>query len=109
MAVFFRNHQWQVTTNGLEAVDELLSQRIPYDRLLNVRILDSQPLYEWPLHMAEKTWLDYRAFAEAYLFALRQHFQPAEIDKGRMELSIDKGREIAEHVQRTKAADPDSV
>ena len=37
MTVFFKNHQWQVTNNGLETVAELVDSYIPHNRLLNLR------------------------------------------------------------------------
>ena len=102
MTVFFKNHQWQLTNNGLETVAELVDSYIPRSRLLNLRTGGSESLYEWPLHMAEKTWLDYGAFEEVYRIALQQHSQLAEVNLDRLEKSIEKGRDIAEHIQATK-------
>jgi len=97
--VFFKNHQWQVTNNGLETVAELVDSYIPHNRLLNLRTTGSESLYELPLHMAEKTWLDYCAFEEAYRMALQHHSRHAEVNSDCLEKSIEKGRGIAKRIQ----------
>jgi hypothetical protein len=96
MTVFFKNHQWQVTNNGLETVAELIDSHIPHSRLLNLRTAGSELLYEWPLHMAEKTWLDYGAFEEAYRMALQHPSRPADFNSDCLEKSINKGRAISQ-------------
>jgi len=103
MTEFFKNRQWQVTNDGLETVAELVNSYIPHSKLLNLRTGGSESLYEWPLHMAEKTWLDYGAFEEAYRIALQQHIQITEVNLDRLEKSIDKGRAIAQRVRQKSA------
>ncbi|HEY2245808.1 MAG TPA: hypothetical protein VGH70_00025 [Bradyrhizobium sp.] len=93
MDVVFRNKQWQVTEYGLESVNEIIGSRIPCNLLLKIR--DSELLYEWLLHMAEKTWVDFAAFEQAFRVAIDWHAPASLIDGTRFELSIHRGREIS--------------
>ena len=101
MSALFRNNQWQVTTHGLEPVNVMVGSLIPCDELLKLRAGES--LYEWPLHMAEKTWIDYSAFEQAFRMALERHTTGGQLDPVRLDLSIRKGRDIARRIQLHRA------
>ena len=73
--VFYKNAQWAVTEWGLEAARRghrpntlsLLHQ------LLERGGIGHGELYDWPLHLAEKTWINIDAFNEAFAEALKHH------------------------------------
>jgi len=65
----FRNNQWAITTYGIECLDG--SCPIDRARLSETRL--GSDLYDLPLHMAEKSWVDLKAFLEAFRWALSYH------------------------------------
>lgn len=71
MAILFQNKQWAVTDAGLHSI-EPYQYEIPAERLLETAN-DSTKLYDWPYHMAEKTWIDMAAFEEAFRKATEVH------------------------------------
>jgi hypothetical protein len=92
--VLFKNSQWAVTDWGLEAArpgapSEYL---IPAHRLLERGGIGNGGFYDWPLHLAEKTWVDINAFNEAFVEALKHHkgkFRE-EVNKKMLLASIDQ-------------------
>lgn len=76
--VLWQGEQWAVTEYGIECRDGTYA--IDASRLLKKRIGTNQ--YDWPLHMAEKVWVDLddfqRAFAVGCLLhhgvSITQHF-----------------------------------
>ncbi|WP_398464436.1 hypothetical protein [Tardiphaga sp.] len=73
MAQLFENQQWRVTHSGLEAKSDVPTVYIPAAELLRKRVVSDGWLYEWPLHVAENSWVDFPAFAEAFKEALSHH------------------------------------
>ena len=57
---FFKNRQWAVTDSGLEAVIGETEYVIPAARLLAIDGIGGGKYYDWPLHMAAKTWIRHR-------------------------------------------------
>ena len=95
--VLFENHQWRVTGYGMEPVKPALASELSANRLLEER----DGYYNWPVHMAEKTWVDIGAFIEAFIKALELHagkFDGA-VDSTKLTASIDKAREEARRSQ----------
>lgn len=87
---------WRVTKYGLETIipNTFTEYAIPADRLLP----NDNPEYDWQLHLAQKSWVDFEQFLKTYDDAL-------EIHRGRYRETIDrsqilKNRELA----RAKAA-----
>jgi len=75
---FFKNAQWKVTRYGLEC------RTTGYD--IQARTLGHLrgQLPEWPLHMAEKNWVDVRLFVDAFRAAIDLHhvaLDAAALDK----------------------------
>jgi len=95
--VLFENLQWQVTDYGMESV----RKNAPYyhfnaERLLEMEGAGTGKLYDWPLHMAEKTWVDIEAFIDAFKQAVRIHASKlGKVDSAVLERSFAKARQIA--------------
>jgi hypothetical protein len=102
----FENYQWKVTDFGIEAVGGAPvpgRQDItpPYEfeakRLLEITDRGKKRYYDWPVHMAEKTWVDIEAFLEAYTHALDIHkgTYSGEVDNAMLKDSFFEARRIA--------------
>ena len=81
-APIFKNSQWSVTDFGLEANRGATLPNIkgatPTYEIAAKRLLESTTrgaaiFYDWPVHMAEKTWVDIEVFIEAFDAALKAH------------------------------------
>jgi hypothetical protein len=69
--IWWRGKQWAVTAYGVECLDG--SYFFEAKRLLeNLE-------YPWPLHMAEKNWVDIDEFATAWMIAILLHGQARKI------------------------------
>src|SRR3954447_26621724 len=94
--VFFKNAQWVVTEWGLEAArpGAPCEYFIPAHRLLERGGIGHGVLYDWPLHLAEKTWINVDAFNEAFAEALKHHKGKyrGDVDKKILLASIDYTR-----------------
>jgi hypothetical protein len=65
------NHQWVVTSYGIEAMGHN-HYNVPMERLATLR--EGHPgAADWPLHVAERDWVDIEAFLEAFFYALDHH------------------------------------
>jgi len=73
MATVFENHQWEVTDYGVESKRPAPTYNFEAARLLETADHGHGPMYDWPVHMAEKTWVDIEAFIEAFEQALAIH------------------------------------
>ncbi len=71
--VLFENHQWKVTDYGVESVKPAPTYHFYAERLLEERGAGDGEYYDWPAHMAEKSWVDIRAFNEAFAKAIELH------------------------------------
>ena len=98
--VLFQNHQWSVTDYGVESV----RPEAPYYHFEKRRILETEnrgdELYDWPIHMAEKTWVDIEAFIEVFLKAIELHAGSfkGKVDEAMLQKSIERARrEAARH------------
>lgn len=94
--VYFTNAQWAVTEYGIECIGDS-----PYDIAAH-RVSEMRgPHYEWPLHMAGKTWVKVDAFNEALRFAL-QEFPGHTLNEGAWTATM---RELAARDERGAASD----
>jgi hypothetical protein len=93
--ILFANSQWAVTNYGLQCLTD------PYDidaeRLGKFRLWASPARYDWPLHLAEKEWVDIVAFCEAFREALRIHGKryKGKLDMAQLEATIEKACDLA--------------
>lgn len=90
----FQNSQWKLTPIQLESTVSLSMAAIPLTDLLRLRIVGAEVLYEWPLHFAEKSWVDIEAFFEAYIVALSSR-PTLQAQGDRLEASFAKARLVA--------------
>ena len=70
----YENWQWAVTDYGLVSV----KPGAPYEyEIAAKRLLETanhgETIYDWPIRLAEKNWVDLDSFLEAYTKALEIH------------------------------------
>lgn len=93
----FKNRQWAVTKYGLEVLKPEPPYEIQASRLTETTTRDDKTFYDWPVHMAEKTWVNVAAFEEAFEQALRAHkgrYSP-DVDPDMLAASFAMARQIA--------------
>ena len=107
----FKNWQWAVTDYGVESVHGATSPTIdgitpPYHfdatRLVEMTERPNGTFYDWPVHMAEKTWVDIDAFNEAFEKALelRQGRYSPVLDPEMLRASFVEARRISAESRR---------
>jgi hypothetical protein len=103
VAVLYENHQWAVTEHGIESVKPAPTYPIEANRLLERDGVGRGKLYDWPVHMAQKSWVDIEAFIDAFSRALRLHAgkYKGDADPDTLRASISEARREA-----AKRADP---
>lgn len=99
----FRNKQWAVTKSGMHTIGKEPGYRYEIERSRLTELAtyaEHNGLYDWVTHLADKTWINYPAFVEAFRVALRVHegkYKP-RVDPDILERSIIAGRAtIMEH------------
>jgi hypothetical protein len=92
--IFFENHQWRVTAYGVESLEPGITYELPAERFLES---SRGAVYDWPVHMAEKNWIDIEAFIEAFTKALSLHAGKLKgtVDRAKFTASIVKARQQA--------------
>jgi len=95
----YQNRQWAVTDWGLTSV----KPGAPYEyEIVASRLLETanhgETIYDWPSQLAEKTWVDFDAFIEAYKQALVLHAvkYKGTVDSVMLERSIQYARHSLE-------------
>lgn len=93
--LLYKNRQWAVTDYGVESLRS--APYYPFDktRLLESTDFGSGEMYDWPIHMAEKTWVDIEAFIEVFLKAIDLHGYKGKVDAAMLEKSIERSRREA--------------
>jgi hypothetical protein len=87
----FTNSQWSVTERGIESVTPVIlpPMLIEAPKLLQIRSAGTATFYEWPLHMAEKSWVELESFNEAFLAAVKHHAEKLPVmDQDMMSASL---------------------
>jgi hypothetical protein len=95
--ILFENHQWQVTDYGVESVKPAPGYHFEARRLLENESAGQGELYDWPVQMAEKNWVDIEAFIEAFVKALDLHAGSCKgkVDQAILRESIAQARRVA--------------
>jgi hypothetical protein len=92
--LLYKNRQWAVTDYGVESL-----KSAPYYHFDKGRILETGnrggEMYDWPLQMAEKTWVDIEAFIEIFQKAIDLHGYAEKVDKDMLSRSLEKARHEA--------------
>jgi hypothetical protein len=91
LPVHFINRQWAVTGYGLECVEPGSRYEAEGSRMNEMR--PGTDLYDWPVHMAEKEWVDLEAFIEAFEQALRLYC-PKDFDVDRFARTVGEAHRI---------------
>ena len=93
----FKNHQWEVNEDGLDSCGDAPHYEVDAKRLSETTDRLGILYYNWPVHMAEKIWVDIEAFIEAFTKALDIHkgVYPYPKDEEMLERSIVKARKEA--------------
>jgi hypothetical protein len=95
--VLFENHQWQVTDYGMESAKPAPTYHFEGRRLLETQGAGMGEMYDWPVHMAEKTWVDVEAFIEAFTQALKLHSDKiGKVNDDMLRASLAKARREAQ-------------
>lgn len=71
--ILYQNHQWKVTKYGLETKKPASPYHFEAERLSELTERSGETLYDWPIHMAEKNWVDLKEFIDAFKKALGFH------------------------------------
>jgi hypothetical protein len=92
--VLFENHQWRVTAFGMESIEPAPTYELSAERFLES---NRGELYDWPVHMAEKSWIDIEAFIEAFTMALSLHAGKLKgpVDPAQLSATIAKAHQQA--------------
>jgi hypothetical protein len=95
--VLYQNHQWAVTDYGVESVKPAPTYHFNAERLLEAAGAGMGKLYDWPVHMAEKSWVSIDAFNDAFVKAIEIHAGRYEgkVDQAKLTASIAKSRDEA--------------
>lgn len=101
----FENSQWAVTEDGLDTIESEPFYEIDAADLVKTVNLDGDIYYDWPLHMAAKTWLDVEAFIEAFTLALDVHRRrlPFRVDPDLLQKSLLEVRRTHARVRQRMA------
>jgi hypothetical protein len=54
-------------------------------------------VYDWPIHLAEETWVDTEALVEAFTRAIEIHKSKGDVDPKMLIKTIGEARAIARH------------
>ncbi|MFB0493630.1 hypothetical protein ABIE45_006286 [Methylobacterium sp. OAE515] len=95
--VLFENRQWRVDEDGVESVDPAPEYWFEAKRLSETTARSGETFYDWPLQMADKTWIDIEAFIEAFTKALELHagkYAPP-VDEDMLARSVERARREA--------------
>ncbi|WP_156373702.1 hypothetical protein [Rhizobium sp. Leaf386] len=94
MTVLFENNQWRVTETRLQTAPGTMQYEIDAHRLLETTPRGAKTYYFWPVHMAEKLWVDYSDFQNAFIKAidLLNGKYEGKLDSEMLEESLALGR-----------------
>jgi hypothetical protein len=102
--LLWQGRQWVVTSRGMRPAASQMHYWIGKERLAEARPFSAGVLADWPLHMAEKDWVDIEDFLQVWVKACKLH----HTDLGRINvaLSIKEARELS---REDRAAQEGSV
>ena len=92
----FENAQWIVEEDGMGPVETLPPYDIAIERVFEITKRGDKTFYDWPVHMAEKTWVEAPLFNAAFDRAIR-HYSKASgqpIDESMLRASYEEALRI---------------
>ncbi len=95
------NRQWAVTDYGMATVSPAPEYHLEAKRLLETGSAGREEMYHWPVHLAEKTWVDIEAFVQAFARAIEIHKRKynGDVDPKMLSTSLGEARALARHRQ----------
>ncbi len=99
----WQGRQWAVTEYGIEARDGRYV--IDAARLSETREFRGQRLPSWPLHMAEKSWVDVHDFCTAFLAALTCYPEFAKFNGEQIREGVRRALIVGDNVQTSLRPD----
>ncbi len=89
--------QWKLTEFGFESVGQQSENFVEMERVSQLTERDGVNYYEWPLHMAIKSWVDIEDFIIVFERALEAYEEKkgAQINQAILSNSFKKTRELA--------------
>jgi hypothetical protein len=92
----FRNRQWEVTTCGLASLrtGAPCCFLIEAESLLATGRYGGRELYDWPMYLVQKRWVDPSLFIEAFEAAIAAHEgrYPGTVDRELLAVSCEEAR-----------------
>lgn len=85
--VLWEGRQWAVTTYGLETISEPYHYYLTPLSLNDKRTTPRGEVFDNPLHMVEKEWLDVEDYLTAWLAALALHGQQSDQETVRLTIT----------------------
>ncbi len=91
------NNQWEVLETAIRSVGPAPKYEISIQRVYETTNRSAGTLYDWPVHMAEKTWVDTDLFNRAFDVAIRHHSKVTaeDIDEDMLSASYAEAHRIA--------------
>lgn len=89
--------QWKLTEDGLESAGQPSENFIEMGRVPQLTTRDGVEYYLWPVHMAEKSWVNIEDFLITFVRALEAYEESkgAPINQTTLANSFSKARELA--------------
>ena len=69
----FSNAHWLVEDDGMSTIWPLAPYNIDLGRVFETTKRGSQTFYDWPVHIAEKTWVNASLFNDAFDRAIHHY------------------------------------
>src|SRR4051794_21428864 len=93
----FQNAQWAVTDWGMEAAHPEPPYEFEAERFTETTVREAITYYDWPVHLAEKDWVDIESFIEAFSRALDLNSDKynSKVDPDMLNRSFVEARRIA--------------
>jgi hypothetical protein len=93
----FKNAHWEISNDWIASTSSLPTYEFSIDRVFKEIRRKGKTLYDWPILMAEKIWVDVGLFNEAFEKAIRHHSQVTgtPIDESMLEESFAESYRVA--------------
>lgn len=94
--VLYRNAQWVVSQDGINPDESLPPYDIAIDRVFETTTRGVEHYYDWPVHMASKTWVDVDLFNAAFDRGIRHYSRVSgePIDEDMLQASYIEAKNI---------------